>query len=212
MSLQNISEKENEIGKHLIGSLDDSGYLRRDLEAIQDDLAFTINVSASEEEILSALRKVQSLEPAGVGARDLQECLLLQIVRRENKTLLTRIAIEILENHFNEFTKKHYAKIIERLGISEEDLKDAIDEILRLNPKPGNSLNTSGKTVQVVVPDFTLQLKDGEIDISLNGRNAPPLRVSPEYLGMIDHYNKSKKATKSEKEALTFCQAKIRYR
>ncbi|MEQ8623590.1 MAG: RNA polymerase factor sigma-54 [Vicingaceae bacterium] len=207
--LQDLTEKEEEIADHLIGSLDDSGYLRRDLSSIEDDLAFRSNIMVSQDEIERILKMIQQMDPAGIGARDLQECLLIQIKRKKNKTLTSRIAIEILEKYFNEFTKKHYSKIIDRLEIENEDLKEAIDEILKLNPKPGNSLNTSGKSVQAVVPDFTLQVKDGELDITLNGRNAPQLRVSNEYRGMIDHYQKSKEKSKSDKEAMTFVKQKL---
>src|SRR5690554_4815264 len=209
ISLQDLSEEEEAIANHLIGSLDDSGYLRRDLESIEDDLAFRNNIMTSIEQINKVLKVIQQMDPAGVGARDLQECLLLQINRKRNKTEKHLLAKEILENHFTEFTKKHYSKIIKKLEIGEEDLKLAIDEILRLNPKPGNSLNTTGKSVQVVVPDFTLQIKDGEIDITLNGRNAPQLRISNEYKGMIDHYKKSDKKNKAEKEAMTFVKQKL---
>ncbi|MAC96477.1 MAG: RNA polymerase sigma-54 factor [Flavobacteriales bacterium] len=209
ISLQDLSEEEEAIANHLIGSLDDSGYLRRDLESIEDDLAFRNNIMTSKDQIEKVLKVIQQMDPAGVGARDLQECLLLQINRKRNKTEKHLLAKEILENHFTEFTKKHYSKIIKKLEIGEEDLKLAIDEILRLNPKPGNSLNTTGKSVQVVVPDFTLQIKDGEIDITLNGRNAPQLRISNEYKGMIDHYKKSDKKNKAEKEAMTFVKQKL---
>lgn len=209
ISLQDLSEEEEAIANHLIGSLDDSGYLRRDLESIEDDLAFRNNIMTSIEQINKVLKVIQQMDPAGVGARDLQECLLIQINRKRNKTEKHLLAKEILEKHFTEFTKKHYSKIIKKLEIGEEDLKLAIDEILRLNPKPGNSLNTTGKSVQVVVPDFTLQIKDGEIDITLNGRNAPQLRISNEYRGMIDHYKKSDKKNKAEKEAMTFVKQKL---
>lgn len=207
--LQKLNEKQEDIADHLIGSLDDSGYLRRDLYAIEDDLAFSRNIMSSQEEILEVLTIIQQMDPAGVGARDLQECLLIQIRRKKNKTLTSRIAIEILERFFDEFTKKHYKKIIDRLEVSNEDLKAAIDEILKLNPKPGNSLNSSGKSVQVIVPDFGMRIVDGELEISLNGRNAPQLRVSREYREMIDHYNKSDKSSKAEKEALTFVKQKL---
>lgn len=207
--LQNLDEMQEEIADHLIGSLDDSGYLRRDLNSIEDDLAFTRNVMASQDQIKAVLKVIQQMDPAGVGARDLQECLLIQIKRKENKTFTTRVAIEILDQYFDEFTKKHYAKILNKMEIENEDLKDAIEEILKLNPKPGNSLNTSGKTVQVVVPDFGMKIVDGELDITLNGRNAPQLRVSREYRDMIDHYKKTEKASKSEKEAMGFVKQKL---
>ena len=209
IKLQNLSEKEEEIADHLIGSLDDSGYLRRDITSIEDDLAFRKNIIASSKEIEKVLHLIQQMDPAGVGARDLQECLLIQIKRKSGNTLTKKIAIEVLEKHFTAFTKKHYKRILERLEIDAEDLKDAIDEILKLNPKPGNSMNTTGKAVQVVVPDFTLMINDGEISISLNGRNAPQLRISNEYRGMIDHYQKSKQKSKSDREALSFVKQKL---
>lgn len=209
IQLRDLTDKEEEIADHLIGSLDDAGYLRRDLLSVEDDLAFTRNVIATQEEIEKVLFMVQDLEPAGVGARDLQECLLIQIRAKKNKDLYTKIAIEILEHYFEEFTKKHYSKILDKLEIENEDLKEAIEEILRLNPKPGNSMDTSSRTVQAVVPDFDLKVKDGEIEISLNGRNAPQLKVSKEYKGMIDHYRKSKEKTKSTKEAMSFVKQKL---
>lgn len=209
INLQQLNEKEHLIAEHLIGSLDDSGYLRRDLTSIEDDLAFRSNIMASQQEIEKVLKVIQQMDPAGVGARDLQECLLIQIKRKENKRLSTRIAIEILERFFNEFTKKHYSRILDRMEIENEELKMAIEEILKLNPKPGNSMNTSGKSVQVVVPDFTLQINDGEIEITLNGRNAPQLRVSNEYRGMIEHYQKAKEKSRAEKEAMSFVKQKL---
>lgn len=207
--LRDLNEKEEEIAEHLIGSLDDSGYLRRDLTAIEDDLAFSRNIMTNQEEIEKVLRVVQDLDPAGVGARDLQECLLIQIKTKKNKDIHTKIATEILENYFEEFTKKHYSKILNKMEIENEDLKEAIEEILKLNPKPGNSMDSSSKTVQVVVPDFDLKVSDGEIEISLNGRNAPQLKVSREYKGMIDHYRKTKDKTKTNKEAMSFVKQKL---
>jgi len=209
INLQNLTDKEEQIADHLIGSLDDSGYLRRDISAIEDDLAFRNNIITSKEEIEKVLHVIQEMDPPGVGARNLQECLLIQIKKRISNSYAKRIAIEILQNHFDEFTKKHYSKIIDKLEIENEDLKEAIDEILKFNPKPGNSMNTSGKTVQVVVPDFTLSINDGELEISLNGRNVPQLRVSNEYKGMIEHYQKSKEKSKSDKEAMTFVKQKL---
>jgi RNA polymerase sigma-54 factor len=209
LSLQNLNEAEFQIGQHLIGSLDDSGYLRRELSAIEDDLAFTQNIMTTEEELMKVLRIIQQLDPAGVGARDLQECLLIQIHRKDRNKLSIVFATHILEEYFDEFTKKHYEKIKKNVEISDEDLKSAIDEILRLNPKPGNSMNESVKNVQVVVPDFNMALKDGEIEISLNGRNAPELKVSREYKNMMKAYSESKKTDKSQKEALMFVKQKL---
>lgn len=209
INLRDLSEKEEEIADHLIGSLDDSGYLRRDLAAVEDDLAFTRNIIATQEEIEKVLKIIQDLDPPGVGARDLQECLIIQIKSKRHTDFHTKIATEILENFFEEFTKKHYSKILAKMEIENEDLKEAIDEILKLNPKPGNSMNSSSKNVQVVVPDFDLKINDGEIEISLNGRNAPQLKVSREYKGMIDHYRNSKEKTKANKEAMSFVKQKL---
>lgn len=207
--LQQLDEKQETIAQHLIGSLDDSGYLRRDLSAVEDDLAFRQNIMASEEEIEKVLKIIQQLDPPGIGARDLRECLLIQITQKKPYKKAQALAESILVDFFEEFTKKHYNKIIKKLEITDDQLKEAVEEILKLNPKPGNSMNTSGKTVQVVVPDFTLQIKDGEIDITLNGRNAPQLRVSNEYKGMIDHYKKAKEHNKAEKEAMNFVKQKL---
>lgn len=209
ISLQNMTEKEEEIADHLIGSLDDSGYLRRELSAVEDDLAFTRNIIATQEEIEKVLKMVQDLDPPGVGARDLQECLLIQIRNKNQKDLHVRIATEILDNYFEEFTKKHYEKILNRMEIENEDLKEAIEEILKLNPKPGNSSSSNTKNMQVVVPDFDLKINDGEIEITLNGRNAPQLKVSREYRGMIDHYRKTKEKDKKTKEAMSFVKQKL---
>jgi len=209
INLHELDEKQKDIARHLVGSLDDSGYLRRDLESIEDDLAFRNNIMTTTAEIEEVLKVIQQMDPAGVGARDLQECLLIQIKRKQNKNQHHILAEELLTNFFDEFTKKHYQKIIKRLEISDDDLKLAIDEILRLNPKPGNSTNGRNKSVQVVIPDFTLQIKDGEIDIVLNGRNAPHLRISNEYKGMIDHYSKSETKNKKEKEAMSFVKQKL---
>ena len=209
LSLQNLSEKEFQIGQHLIGSLDDSGYLRRELSAIEDDLAFTQNVMTDEAELLKVLRVIQQLDPAGVGARDLQECLLIQIHRKDRNKMSIVLATHILEEYFTEFTKKHYDKIKKNVEITGEDLKIAIDEILKLNPKPGNSMNESAKSVQVVVPDFNMAISDGEITITLNGRNAPELKVSREYKNMMQAYSESKKTDKAQKEALTFVKQKL---
>ncbi len=209
ISLQELDEKQKIIANHLIGSLDDAGYLRRDVASIEDDLAFRNNIMAPPEAIEKVLSVIQQMDPAGIGARDLQECLLIQIRRKKNKTEDQLLAEKILEDFFDEFTKKHYTKIIQRLEITEDILKDAIAEILKLNPKPGNSSNSRGKMVQVVIPDFTLQIKDGEIDLTLNSRNAPQLRLSNEYRGMIDHYTKTKNKSKKEREAMTFVKQKL---
>jgi len=183
-----LDDKQFLIADILIGNLDESGYLNRDLEAIVDDLAFSMNVEASEEEVVTILHLIQELDPAGVGARNLQECLLLQINRKQDGDIVRYTAKKILENFFEEFTKKHYDKIAKKLEIEDEDLKEAIDEILRLNPKPGGSMRESAKNYQQIIPDFMLFENEGRLELSLNGRNAPELKVSKEYEAMLRSY------------------------
>ena len=207
--LYNITEKEQEIAVHLIGSLDDSGYLRRDLSSIEDDLAFTRNIDTNEDELNKVLGIIQQMDPAGVGARDLQECLLLQLKRKGQSRESVVIAMKIISDYFDEFTKKHYSKIESKLEISGEELKEAIDEILRLNPKPGNSMNETAKSIQTVVPDFNLTINNGEIEVSINGRNAPELRISRSYREMMEDYSKAEKKDKSTKDAMLFVKKKL---
>ena len=209
LGLQKISEHKKIIGEHLIGNLDESGYLRRDLEAIVDDLTFYQNISTSVEELEELLLIVQRFDPAGVGARDLQECLLLQIKRKNRDDEVIQLAEKILEKCFNEFTKKHYKKIIAKLEITEEELKAGIDEILRLNPKPGNSANESSRSAAAIVPDFIVNNQDGELQVSLNGRNAPELKVSKDYSEMLKGYSQSKKKTEDDKKAILFVKQKL---
>ena len=213
LGLQSVDEREHRIATHLIGNIDDAGYLRRELIAIVDDLAFTQNLMTDEEELEKLLMIIQEFDPPGVGARDLQECLLLQVKRKLKKRpndegLL--LAESILENTFKEFTKKHYDKILTKLDIDEDELKEGLDEILKLNPKPGNSLSNNAEPIEHVVPDFTITNDDDELQLQLNGRNAPELRVSPQYSEMFEAYNKNKKAaTKEQKDALVFVKQKL---
>lgn len=210
LTLFNLEEDDYTIALHLIGSLDESGYLRREIDAIVDDLAFTQNVITDAEHIAKILQIIQHFDPPGVGAKSLQECLLLQLKRKKDNSLIMRNAIEIIENYFDAFTKKHYSKITEGLSITEEDLKEVLEEILKLNPKPGNSLSDSAKVVQHVVPDFNLTIEDGEIQLSLNGRNAPDLKVSRQYSEMMKGYKSQKeKPSKSQKDALMFIKQKL---
>ena len=201
------NDKDLDIAYQIIGNLDDSGYLRREIFSIVDDLAFSQNVIVTEEEVENVLNQVQDLEPAGVGARNLQECLLIQL-RKKKKTIEIKTAEVLLEKHFEEFTKKHYKKILKKLSISEEDLKDAIAEITKLNPKPGNSIRETSKSVQHIIPDFILTDENGELNLSLNSRNAPQLKVSRQYADMLKGYSDSKR-TKKDKEAIQFVRQKI---
>ena len=211
LGMRTINEKEEQIALFIIGNLDDSGYLRRELIALVDDLAFTQNIMAEEKEVEEVLQMIQSFDPPGVGARDLQECLLIQIKKIKNIDEATEIAEKILTRFFNEFTKKHYSKIIKRLEIDEEQLKEAINVILELNPKPGNSLNETTKVIQHVIPDFILNYENGELVMTLNARNAPDLHISRKYKEMMEDYSKSKdkKEKRKNKDALTFVKQKI---
>ncbi|MBU8892936.1 MAG: RNA polymerase factor sigma-54 [Bacteroidales bacterium] len=211
IGLRHLSEEEEVLALYLIGNLDDDGYLRRNLEAIANDLAFSQNIETDEDELLEILRIVQDLEPVGVGARTLQECLLIQIESKDSEIPEIKLSRKILKYYFNEFTKKHYEKIVTRLNISEEELKTSIDEILKLNPKPGSGFSDSSGVIQTLVPDFTLENKENELQLTLNSRNVPELRLSYTYTEMLQSYSHKSKAekTKSDKEAITFMKQKL---
>jgi RNA polymerase sigma-54 factor len=209
LHLLELNETEFIIADILIGNLDESGYLNRDLEALVDDLAFSMNVITSEQDVKSILGLIQTFDPAGVGARSLQECLLLQINRKQDGDISRFTAKKILEDFFEEFTKKHYDKIALKLEIEDKDLKDAINEILRLNPKPGGSLRESAKNQLQITPDFVINETDGSLELSLNSRNAPSLKVSREYESMLRSYSEGAKTTKSDKEAVSFVRQKL---
>ena len=211
LMLRKLTEKEKVIAENIIGNIDDDGYLRREIEAIVDDLAFSQNVMTTEEEVEDVLFTIQDFEPAGVGARDLRECLLLQLERKHHGDIATYTAKKILEKSFDEFTKKHYKKIKAKFEIDDEDLKEAIDEIVALNPKPGNSLkeSTNSKNIQQIIPDFILTEEEGELNLSLNSRNAPRLKVSKTYENMLRGYSEGAKKTKSDKEAVQFVKQKL---
>lgn len=208
ISTSRMPEQDRKIAEYLIGNIDDDGYIRRELSAIVDDLAFTQNIFVEEEQLESVLKGIQTLDPPGVGARDLRECLSLQL-RRKSNTAAIRLASEVVDNYFDEFIKKHYSKMMERMEVDEEFLKDAIDEISRLNPKPGNSSTNTQKSIQTVIPDFTISIEDGELELTLNSRNAPELNVSREYKEMLETYKASQEKSKSQKEAVMFVKQKL---
>ncbi len=203
-----FDEEEREIAEFLVGSVDESGYIRRTIPDILDDLAFTQNVYTSEEKIESVLKTVQQLDPAGIGARSLQECLWLQLDRKET-TIPIKLASEILKKAFDHFSKKHYEKLLVKFDVTEEQLKEAIDEIEHLNPKPGGAYAGNTRMVEHVVPDFTIRIVDGELELTLNGRNAPELHVSREYNNMLQGYKASKEKSKSQKDAVMFIKQKL---
>ena len=203
-----LSEEERDIAEFLVGSVGESGYIRRELTDIVDDLAFTQGVYTSEEQVANVLKTVHQLDPAGVGARSLQECLSIQLHRKE-KTVDTELAINIIDNAFDQFTKKHYKKMLSKFNITETQLKDAIAEIEHLNPKPGGSYAGNNRIVEHVVPDFAIKIIDGELELTLNGRNAPELHVSREYNNMLKGYKDAKDKSKSQKDAVIFIKQKL---
>ncbi|RED50524.1 RNA polymerase factor sigma-54 [Seonamhaeicola aphaedonensis] len=203
-----LTDEERDIAEFLVGSVDESGYIRRSLTDIMDDLAFTQNVYTEESKIKDVLKIVHQLDPAGVGARNLQECLSIQLHRKE-KTPDTELAIDIIDKAFEQFTKKHYQKLIQKFDISETQLKDAISEIEHLNPKPGGSYSGNNRIVEHIVPDFAIKIVDGELELTLNGRNAPELHVSREYNNMLKGYKEAKDKSKSQKDAVVFIKQKL---
>ena len=210
IGLRVLSEKQQVLVEHILGNIDEDGYLRRELENIVDDLAFTQNIIATEEELEEILEIVQDLDPAGVGARTLRECLLLQIERKDLEDEVTMRAYKVLDKYFEEFTKKHYEKIQSRLDIDDEQLKEALEEILKLNPKPGGSFSDPlNKSNQHIVPDFILELRDNDLEVHLNARNLPELRVSRTYAEMLEAYSMEKEKSKSQKEAISFVKQKL---
>jgi len=207
LHLRNLNEEDLNLCIYLVGTIDDDGLLRRSLEDIVDDLAFSQGVFTDESTLDRLLQVIQDLDPAGVGARNLQECLLIQL-ERKTPSLKVNLAISILDQYFDVFVKRHYQKLMDRLGIDEEGLREAIEEIGRLNPKPGGSSNMSRPT-ENVIPDYNLQIVDDELQLSLNGKNAPELSLSGKYREMLEHYKASTEKNKSEKEAALFVKQKL---
>ena len=203
-----LTDKEREIAEFLVGSIDDDGYLRRDVSDIVDDMAFTQGIYTDEKAVEKMLHIIQDLDPSGVGARDLHECLLLQL-RHKTPTESVELAINIFETEFDAFTKKHYEKLMTTFEISKEQLKKAIEEIEKLNPKPGGSFDSSSRVVEQIVPDFAIRIVDGELELTLNGRNAPTLHISKDYQEMMQTYKDSKDKTHSQKDAVQFIKQKL---
>jgi RNA polymerase sigma-54 factor len=209
LHLLDLDDTQFSIADVIIGNLDESGYLNRTVFALVDDLAFSANIYVTEKQVEEVLALVQELDPAGVGARDLRECLLLQLKRTQSGDITRFTAKKIVEDHFEEFIKKHYDKIQLKLEIEDQDLKEAIDEILKLNPKPGGSMKESAKPMQQITPDFTIIEFEGKLDLSIHGRNAPDLKVSREYENMLRGYSEGAKTSKSDKEAVSFVKQKL---
>lgn len=210
LSLRNLTDKQKILGEYILGNIDEDGYLRRELSNIVDDLAFLQNVETNEDELEEVLMIIQDLEPAGVGARNLRECLLLQLEKNGIADPAMELAHRILNSHFEEFTKRHYDKIISKMGISEDELKAAIEEILKLNPKPGGVYSDPyNKASQPIIPDFILELTEDGFDLHLNSRNVPELRLNSAYSEMLQSYSRDKDQKKDMKDALMFVKQKI---
>ncbi|MBB2145265.1 RNA polymerase factor sigma-54 [Pedobacter sp. LMG 31464] len=208
LDLVPLSDTDFIIGKQIIGSLDDDGYLRRPITSMIDDLAFSQNVMIEEEDVLEMLKVIQSFDPPGIAARDLQECLSLQLKRKDVNNPIIKKAIAIVEHHLDEFTRKHYDKLEKSVGLNNDELKDVVAEILRLNPKPGDSNQVTTKQLQII-PDFHISNNDSVLILTLNSKNAPELRVSRSYMDMFDHYDKAAQKDKKMKEAVQFVKQKL---
>ncbi len=205
-----LDEKERKMAETIIGNINDAGYLDRDIESMVDDLAFSQNLNVTDEEMLQVLKLIQSFEPVGIGARDLKECLQLQLSKKDQDKPSVKIAQQILDRYFTFFIKKHYRKMMKRMELDESTLKEAIEEITTLNPKPGNSLAITAKDNHYITPDFIVDIKDDEIFLRLNAKNAPDLRLNNAYKDMLETYAASGvHATKQDKEAFLFVKQKI---
>jgi RNA polymerase sigma-54 factor len=202
-----LTEAEHQLAEYIIGSIDDDGYLRRSLSAMANDIAFSLNTETNPIELEHLLKLIQTMEPSGIGARDLQECLLLQLRRRDKNLPTVKLSIKILEHYMDEFSKKHYDKLMKRLEISNEQLKEAIDLISHLNPKPGES--AAEMKSQYIIPDFILTNNNGNLEVTLNSRNAPELNISRSYKEALQGYEKASKPTREQRDAVQFIKQKL---
>jgi RNA polymerase sigma-54 factor len=208
---RNLSDNERKVAEFLVGSIDEDGYLRRDMESISDDIAFSVGLEYSVAELERLLSIIHQLEPAGIGARNLQECLLLQMKQRRIDTPAKRMALKILSSHFEEFVKKHYEKLIARLGTNEDDFREAIEEIKHLSPKPGNLYSDSSlDAAPYIIPDFTIDYHDGQFDLALNSYNIPEVKINRRYVDMMRTMVASDGfISEKDKEAVQFVKSKI---
>lgn len=209
LGLLDLTDHQRKIAEQIIGNLDDDGYLRRDISAIVDDLAFRQNIMTNETELMMLVRQIQQFDPPGVCARTLQECLLIQLERKVSEGESVVLAIRVLEKYFEEFTKKHYEKIQRGLNISDDQLREVIQQIIRLNPKPGATVGGGNSNETYVIPDFFIVNNNGQLELTLNSRNAPDLRISEGYRDMLKDYEKGSKKDKRQKEAVLFIKQKI---
>jgi RNA polymerase sigma-54 factor len=209
LAFQDINSRKHTLGSFIIGSIDNDGYLRRNLLSITDDIVFKIGIESTENELEEILQIIQTFDPPGVGARTLQECLLIQLKLKE-QTKEIQIAELIINEHFEDFSKRHYSKIMMKLEISEELLKNAIREILKLNPKPGTGYeNIFVEQSQQIIPDFILEYKNGILELTLNSYNIPELRLNKDYSEMVNSYSSKRKLSPKDRETLNFVKQKI---
>lgn len=209
LGLLKLNERDQRIAEQIVGSIDEDGYLRRETSAIVDDLAFRQNVMATEDEVETVIQLIQQFDPPGVAARDLQECLLLQLYRQKKEGKNVETAIYAITKYFDEFTKKHYEKIQRGLNINETQLKEVMQHIIKLNPKPGGNIGGINKAESYIVPDFFIMNNSGKLELTLNSRNAPELRISEGYRDMMKEYDRGAKKDKRQKEAVLFIKQKI---
>tara|TARA_B100000530_G_scaffold331547_1_gene276435 strand:+ start:584 stop:1942 length:1359 start_codon:yes stop_codon:yes gene_type:complete len=203
-----LNDREKPLCEFLIGSIDESGYLRREVEDIIDDLAFTQNIVTTKDDVISVLKKIQDLDPPGVGARSLQECLLIQLNKKTNQKESILNSIKIIESEFELFSKKKFSKLSEKLNLSDNELKESIDEISKLNPKPGGSISSEFSN-NTIIPDFILKIEDGELIVELNKRNSPELRLSNSYKNILEGYKNDPNKSKSQNQAMQFLKQKL---
>ena len=199
LGMLKLTDQQRKIAEQLVGSLDDDGYLRREISSIIDDLAFRQNIDTNEEEIADLLLEIQQFDPPGVGARNLQECLILQLERKVDHGESVQLALKVMEKYFDEFTKKHYEKIQRGLSINDEQLREVIQQIVKLNPKPGGIVGDEGKNNNYVIPDFFIINNNGKLELTLNSKNAPDLRISEGYRDMLRDYDRGSKKTNAKK-------------
>lgn len=209
LGMLTLTDHQRRIAEQIIGNLDDDGYLRREISAIVDDLAFRQNIETSEAEIADLVLQIQQFDPPGIAARNLQECLLLQLERKSNKGKHVEMAIKVLEKYFDEFTKKHYEKIQRGLDLTDDQLREVINQIIKLNPKPAAAVSESNRAESYVVPDFFIYNNAGKLELTLNSKNAPDLRISEGYRDMLKEYDRGSKKDKRQKEAVMFIKQKI---
>ena len=209
LGMMELDERTQKIAEQIVGSIDDDGYLRREISSVSDDLAFRQNILSSEVEIEGLIKKIQQFDPPGICARDLKECLILQLKRKLKEGKEVELAMQVLEKYFDEFTKKHYEKIQRGLNLTDDQLKAVINQIIRLNPKPGGNIGEVNKAESYVVPDFFIFNNNGALELTLNSKNAPDLRISEGYRDMLKDYEKGTKKDKRQKEAVLFIKQKI---